>query len=86
MQTAIAQPVIIAIGKRRYEVADIKAASALFCAARDKSGNGASRTPTPMLYRPDGEQFAYISYNGRVWAGSPRDWQPGKTPLCEAAA
>ncbi len=65
---AVQQNVVVAIGKRRYEVADIQAASALFCKARDKSGNGASRTPTPLLYRPNGEQFAYISYNGRVWA------------------
>jgi len=69
------------IRKRRYPVASLADASAMFCAARDKAGTGASRTPTPLIYDGAGEQIAYISYNGRVWAGSPRDWAPDRTPL-----
>lgn len=30
----------------------------------------------------DGDvQTAYVSYNGRVWAGLARDWKPGMVPL-----
>jgi hypothetical protein len=72
------------IGRRAYSVPSYADASRMFCAARDKSGLGASRVPTPLIYDANGQQVAYVSYNGRVWAGSPRDWQPGRTPLCEA--
>jgi hypothetical protein len=73
------------IGKRRYPVASIEDASRMFCAARDKSGFGASKITTPLIYRADGGLLGYISYNGRVWSGHPRDWKSGTKPLHEAA-
>lgn len=62
----------IKIGSRRYPVASYEAASRLFCAARDRFGEGASKTPTPRILQ-GGRPVAYVSYNGRVWAGSPKD-------------
>jgi hypothetical protein len=73
------------IGRRRYAVASLTEASSKFCAARDKVGAGASQTPTPMLYAADGKLVGYISYNGRVWAGHPRDWKPGAKLLAWTA-
>jgi len=72
------------IGRRRYPVASLADASAKFCAARDKAGTGASTTPTPMLYDDAGKLVGYVSYNGRVWAGHPRDWKADGKPMMEA--
>ncbi len=79
---AVKASLSIQIGRKRYPVASLAEASAMFCAARDKSGFGASRTPDPKIFEGD-KQIAYISYNGRVWAGS--KYVPNATPLCEAA-
>ncbi len=49
--------------------------------ARDASGLGASRVPPALIVRGNGDLFGYVSYNGRVWAGSPNDWAPNRTPL-----
>jgi hypothetical protein len=35
------------IGRKRFQVASVEEASRMFCAARDKAGEGASRTPSP---------------------------------------
>lgn len=75
------------IGRRTYPVASLAEASRQFCEARDRAvargAGGSRRTPTPLLFDGDGKQVAHISYNGRVWAGHPRDWQPGRTPLVD---
>jgi hypothetical protein len=73
------------IGQRRYVVESLTEASAKFCAARDTAGTGASETPTPMLYNAAGVLIAHISFNGRVWAGHPREWTPETKPMMEAA-
>ena len=60
--------------------ADYAAASAFYCAKRDKSGKGASQFPPALLYTGSGCLVAHISYNGRIWPGSPKDWKPGDAP------
>ena len=51
--------------------------SAIYCAARDKSGLGGSRWHEGKIYNESGDQIAYISYNGRIWSGTdPRSWTP----------
>lgn len=86
METVLGKvPYTMAIGKRRYAVSSLAEASAMFCAARDKAGTGASQTPTPMVFdAATGKLVAHVSYNGRVWAGHPRDWTPRTKPLLEA--
>lgn len=85
--TAVAtvETLTMVICERRYPVASLAEASAMFVEARDKSGLGGSQTPTPMIYDAEGKLVAHVSYNGRVWAGDPRDWKPGTKPLMESA-
>lgn len=64
---------ILAIGRKRYPVADIEAASRIYQELRDQSGLGASRWPSGKL-----SNGFTISYNGRVWKGDQL--------VCEAAA
>ena len=60
----------VKIGRKRYPAESLKDASDRFCAVRDALMRGASKTPTPVIFR-DGQQIGYISYNGRVWAETP---------------
>lgn len=70
------------VGGKRYPVASLADASRKVEAARDASGIGGSQFPTPLLYDGAGKLIGYVSYNGRVWAGHPRDWQPdGVKPI-----
>ena len=69
------------VGRKRYQVETFQQASEVFCAARDKSGNGASRTPSPLILDEHGGAIGYVSYNGRVWAGAPQAWLSGTQPL-----
>lgn len=49
---------------------------------RDESGRGASEiTGVPEILDIHGLVVGYISYNGRVWPGSPQDWHAGLQPL-----
>lgn len=61
-------------------VADYAEASALCRAYIDSKGIGNSRWSGGEIYR-DGKQVAYVSYNGRVWKGTARGWQPGDRPV-----
>ena len=64
------------IGRRiSVDVRDFAQASALYCNARDASGEGASTFPVGLL------PGHYVSYNGKVWAGEPSDWVPGREPV-----
>ena len=63
---------------KRYTVSSLEQASAIYCQLRDKSGQGASRFPGAVISK-DGQAFARISYNGRVWPLA--EWTEGQTPL-----
>ena len=58
------------IGRKRFQISSFEEASRLFCTARDKMGEGASRTPSPKIVDERGEVIGHVSYNGRVWAGA----------------
>jgi len=58
------------IGRKRFQIASFEEASRMFCAARDKMGEGASCTPCPIIIDERGEVVGHVSYNGRVWAGA----------------
>lgn len=72
----------LVIGARLYPVAPetLAAASALYCAKRDASKLPSSRMPPAFIMR-DGRTIGHMSYNGRVWEGSPRQWSPETKPL-----
>lgn len=76
--TAIAAPLTLKIGRKHYAVPNLAEASRLYSAARDRSGLGASRVPSAPIYEGS-RQIAYISYNGRVWAGT--EYVAGAVPL-----
>lgn len=73
-------PIFVRTGKRMFPVATLADASALFCATRDRHGEGSSRTPSCEVFDGDGNPIGHISYNGRVWAGFAADWSD-KTAL-----
>jgi hypothetical protein len=68
------------VGRKVYSVASLADASRLFCAARDAHGEGASRTPLPIILR-NGAEWGHISYNGRVWSHLPNEWSPDDAPV-----
>lgn len=75
----LAKTMFLQVGAHRYQVATFEQASQMFCAARDKNGEGASKTPSPLIVDDAGSVIAHVSYNGRVWAG--QSWAPDATPL-----
>ena len=58
------------IGRKRFQIASFEEASLMFCAARDQAGEGASRTPSPLIVDELGTVIGHVSYNGRVWSGA----------------
>ena len=67
------------IGRKRFQIASFEEASRMFCAARDKMGEGSSRTPSPKIVDERGDVIGHVSYNGRVWAGA--SYVAGTIPL-----
>lgn len=76
---AIAQPLFIQVGRRRYQVDGLQQASEMYCAARDASGKGASKTPDGKIVTANGTLVARVSYNGRVWP--PEAYRADQQPL-----
>lgn len=71
--------IFIAIGNRSWPVASVEEASRIFMAARDRFGEGASKTPVPLIIDANGAVLAHVSYNGRVWRAG--DWRYGDRPI-----
>lgn len=69
-QMTPAKTMFLEIGRKRFQIASYEEACRMFCAARDKMGEGASHTPSPKIVDERGDVIAYVSYNGRVWAGA----------------
>lgn len=69
----------LVIGRKVYPVPDLRTASRLFAAARDAAMEGASDMP-PVHVRLNGKRWGYISYNGKVWQGTPQAWTSGAVP------
>jgi hypothetical protein len=74
-----AKTMFLEIGRKRFQIASFEEASCMFCMARDKMGEGASRTPSPKIVDERGEVIGHVSYNGRVWAGA--TYVAGASPL-----
>jgi hypothetical protein len=66
---SLIRPMFLHVGGKAYQVASYAQASQMFCIARDKNGEGASNTPSPLIVDDAGSVIAHISYNGRVWPG-----------------
>jgi hypothetical protein len=48
-------------------------------------GEDSSSLPTLLIF-VDGKARGYVSQNGKVWEGSPREWKPGQKPLFDPYA
>jgi hypothetical protein len=78
---ALAKTMFLQIGRRRYQVATLEQASQMFCKARDAADCGASEIHAQTIVDESGEVIAHVSYNGRVWAGTPQAWTVDAVPL-----
>lgn len=78
-----ANEIFLEVGRKRYLVPSLEMASAMYSAARDKSGLGASKFREGRIVDVNGNLIARISYNGRVWPAE--QWFVGQQPLVEAA-
>lgn len=67
----------LTIGFTTFTVPNFEAASAAYCAIRDKKGWGASRVPAVTVQ--DGATTYRVSYNGRIWRDA--KWTPGIQPV-----
>ncbi len=74
-----AKTMFLQVGGKRYQIASFEQASQMFCMARDASGEGASTIPSPKIVDERGEVIGFVSYNGRVWAGT--SYVPDAQPL-----
>jgi hypothetical protein len=84
MASDLAATMFLQIGATRYQVASFAQASAMFCAARDRHGEGASKTPSPEIVTEAGTVIATVSFNGRVWP--PGAWTPTTAPIYDNSA
>jgi hypothetical protein len=80
----LTKAIFIQVDGRRYQVASLEQASQMFCTARDQHGEGASKTPTPLIVDEAGEVIGHVSYNGRVWPGGA--YAAGTVPLYDNRA
>lgn len=80
--TQLTEPLFMQVGRRRYQIASLRQASQMFEKARDASGLGSSKIRPALIVREDGSPVGYVSYNGRVWSGTPQDpFNPDAVPL-----
>ena len=74
------------LGGKQAPVVSLEAASRLWETIRDASGLGASHAPTPHILTAQGKHVGYVSYNGRIWAGWPCEWNAADKPLYDNRA
>lgn len=61
-------------GQRKlHRIATVNQASAMMRIARERSWRDGSEVPNLIIYGPNKQPIGYVSYNGRVWSGSPTD-------------
>jgi hypothetical protein len=81
-----ATEMFLQIGNRRYPITDYKEASDKVLAAGDelmRQGHGPTSGgfSSPLIVDSNGKTIGYVSWNGRVWPGAPRDWTSEREPL-----
>lgn len=63
------------IERTRYEVASLKQASEMYCAAIKRSGRPPSHMPrAPVVFDARGQTIGHIAYNGRIFSDD--SWSP----------
>ena len=81
MNNIPAKALFLKVGHKLYQVASYQQASEMFCRARDAADCGASEICSQPIVDEAGQDIAYVSYNGRVWPGSAKNWKPDAIPL-----
>lgn len=71
----------VTVGRRSFPFTSFAEVSAAYRATIESLDLGCSKTPLCSIFDSSGRQTGYVSYNGKVWAGRQRDWQPGAEPL-----
>lgn len=66
---------------RRFVAPSFAVLSRIYCHLRDNSGEGGSTFAPAIIRNDSGVAVAYISYNGRVWPGSPQEWSADRVCL-----
>ena len=59
----------------------LEATSAAYAAMRERKGWTMRNAPQCAILDDQGQPVAHVSYNGRIWAGMPRDWRSDAAPL-----
>lgn len=77
--TASDREVTVTVRGRARRYASLRTAVLHHNQLRQRSGKGGSQWPT-WFVECEGERY-YISYNGRVWAGTPQEWTPETTEV-----
>lgn len=62
-------------------VRTIENASEVFCALRDRLEAGSAEISEALIRDEGGVIVAHVSYNGRVWWGTPEGWTPDAKPI-----
>lgn len=57
-----------------------------FTAEQDMGGTEWAQRGGGKLVSENGQHEGYVSYNGKVWLGTPRDWKPGSQPIFDPYA
>ena len=86
MTTLPTAPLFLQIATSRFPYPGEEMASRIYREAierydRETGRGGASGVPQCQITTESGDVVGYVSYNGKVWAGDPKAWQPGWVPL-----
>jgi len=81
----IGGPALMVVGPSKVRIESYQQASTMFEAARDEAmrrGLTPSDVPSPLILDSVGHILGYVSWNGRVWPGMPRDpFDAARKPL-----
>lgn len=75
------ESLFVKVGRTKLPFQGAAHASRAYREAIERSGLGASQTPTCTIVDQSGVIIGRISYNGKVWLGSDADWQSSDTPV-----
>jgi hypothetical protein len=71
----------VRIGRHEFPFTTCEAVSRAYRGTIERLGIGGSETPPCEILNHRGEIVGNVSYNGRVWLGDLRSWEPGKSPI-----
>jgi hypothetical protein len=71
---------VLRLGRSRFPVASLEEASQIVTEFRDAGNYRMSDMPASAVFE-DGKRIGYVSYNGRIWPGTPQTWTPDVRPL-----